>query len=440
MKVSKNARLLLLTLIIVLIPSAASAQNAQGPGEFTTANGLKVIHQRVEGNEVIAVRIYFRGGSRNITDKNAGIETLLLEVAQNGTKNLSKSQINRELARMGTVIESAGTNDYSIIAMRCVRSHFDRSWQILADMLLNPLFEEREVELVRNQLLNALRQENDTPESIVASASDRLLYAAHPYKNRPAGTIESVSKLTAADLKAYHASHLVTSRMLLVAVGDIAREDLKRKVEASFGQLKTGDYKPEPIPAFEHASSPEFHLTDREVQTSYIRGTFAAPSLDHPDYPAMAIMINILQQLFFQEVRVKRNLSYGADATLHTQGANSGFIYVTTQRPNETIRVMFDQIEFLQRQIILEAGLRAIVSGFLTNFYMKLETNDAQAARLAEYEILGGGWQRSLTWIEDVKAVRPEDIQRVARIYLKNFHFAVVGRPEQFDRALFTSK
>ncbi|MCW5967684.1 MAG: insulinase family protein [Blastocatellales bacterium] len=434
----KRNNLVFVALLLIFPMFAVRAQD--GPGEFITSNGLKAIHQHVEGNEVIAVRLYFKGGARNITAENAGIETLMLEVAQRGTKNLSKSRIDRELARMGTVIESAGNYDSSIVAMRCVRQHFDRSWELFSDIILNPVFDNKEIELAREQLLNRLRQENDFPESIVASASDRLLYAAHPYINRPFGTITSISNLTAADLKSYHAQYLKTSRMLLVAVGDIARDNLQRKVEGSFGRLPEGNYKPEPLPAFTTTQTPEFQLTDREVATTYIRGTFAAPSLDNPDYAATAIMINILQQLFYLEVRVKRNLSYGADATLLAQGANSGFVYVTTARPNETIRVMFDQMDFLKRQILIDDGVRAIVNGFLTNYYMKLETNDAQAARLAEYELLGGGWRRALTWIDEVRSVKPADIQRVARTYLKNFHFAVVGRPDQFDRALFNSR
>ena len=435
----------LVALFMLLMMTSSSlgtplAQTTDGPGEFATTNGLRAIHQRVQGNEVIAVRIYFRGGARNITSANAGIETLMLEVAQSGTKSFSKSQLNRELASMGTVIESAGSYDYSIIAMRCVRQHFDRSWQILADVVLNPLFEEKEVELARDQLLNGLRQENDDPETVVSAASERLLFAAHPYINRPTGTLESVARLTAADLKAYHASHLATSRMLLVVVGNVTADDIKRKAEVSFGKLPRGQYKPEPPSGFDHASTPEFQLTERKLLTTYIRGMFAAPPLDSPDYPAMALAMNILQQLFFQEVRVKRNLSYGADATLLAQGTNSGFIYVTTPKPNETIRVMFDQIDFLQRQTLLPEGLRPIASGFLTNYYLKLETNDAQAARLAEDDLLGAGWRRTLTWNDDIRKVTPEDIQRVARTYLKNFHFAVVGEPNQFDRALFTSR
>ncbi len=60
------------------VPSAVSAIDTT---DFTTPNGLKVIHRRVTGNEVVATRVYFRGGSRNINEKNAGIETLLWEVA-----------------------------------------------------------------------------------------------------------------------------------------------------------------------------------------------------------------------------------------------------------------------------------------------------------------------------------------------------------------------
>jgi zinc protease len=408
--------------------------------DFITSNGLKVIHRRVQGNEVVAVQIYFRGGSRNINEKNAGIESLLFEVAQQGTKGFSKSQINRELARMGTVVDAAGGYDYSVVAMKCVRQNFDRSWQLLSDVVLNPLFEEREVALVKDQMINALRQENDIPETQVAKISTNLLYKSHPYINSPDGTIESVRSLTAADLKGHHAKLLQTSRMTVVVVGNLTLDEIKQKVEAGFGKLAKGDYETAAPPLFANAANPEFQMVEKGVATNYIRGTFAAPPLNHPDYPAFYVAVNILGQLFFQEVRVKRNLTYTADATLLSHGANSGFVVVTTPKPNETLLVMFDQIDFLQRNVLREEGLRSLIGGMLTSYYSKLETNDAQAARLAEYELLGGGWRRLQSWIDDLSKVKPEDVQRVSYAYLKNFHFAAIGNPSQFDRDLFMSR
>ncbi len=427
---------------MALAQAAAPAQvaSADSTSEFVTTNGLKTIHREVKANEVVAVQIYFRGGARNFTEKNAGIENLMFEVAQQGTKNFSKSVINRELARTGTIIDSAGGYDFSVIAMRCVRKNFDRSLELLTDMILNPLFDEKELALAKDQTINGLRQQNDSPESSVAILSNKLLDSAHPYFNSPDGTVESVSSLTVADLKTHHAKILGTGRMLVVVVGSITLPEIKQKVEASFGKIPKGDFKNEMVPDFAKASAPEFELVNRPVATNYVRGTFAAPPLDSPDYPAFSVAVDILGQLFFQEVRVRRNLSYGADATLLSNRANSAYLSVTTQKPNETIQVMFDQIEFLKRQTIRGEGLKAIVSGFLTKYYTKLETNDAQAARLAEYELLGGGWRRLITWIDEVNKVKPEDINRVSKAYLKNFHFAVAGNPKEFDKDLFLSR
>lgn len=420
--------------------SSPSVSATDSTTEFTTANGLKVIHRRVTGNEVVATRVYFRGGSRNINEKNAGIETLMWEVAQVGTKNFTKSQINREKDRVGTVITSGGSYDFSVVASLCIRQHFDRTWNLLSDVILNPTFDEKEVALEKDKLINALRQENDDPENQVTSLSDKLLYVTHPYSNRPFGTVETIGKLTAADLKAYHRTQLAASRMLVVIVGNIPLDEIKRKIEASFGKLPQGDYKPGPPPEFKNNTKAELEIIDKVVPTNYIRGTFPAPSIGDPDYPALMVAQTILAQLFKIEVRDKRNLSYAPNIDLSTQATNTGFISVSTPKPNEAIKIMFDQIDLLQRNVLPPAMLTEIVTGFLTTYYRNLETNDSQAARLAEYELLAGNWRKALTWLDDVAKVKPEDINRVANKYLKNYHFAVAGPVKEFDRELFLSK
>jgi zinc protease len=438
--VAVNILLTLAAFAQAAAPGRISAPANGSTTDFVTTNGLKTIHRHVTGNDVVAAQIYFRGGARNVTEKNAGVESLLFEVATEGTKNFSKSEINREMARMGTVIDGDSGYDFSVVEMRCVRQNFERSWQLLTDMILNPACDDKEVALVKDQIISALRQQNDSPENSVALLCNRLLFDSHPYFNSPIGTVESVSSLTSADVKAHHAKLLQTSRMLVVVVGNVSTDEVKRKVEASFGKLQRGEYKHEAPPAFAKASTADFQVVERPVATNYIRGSFAAPPLESSDYAPFSIAVNILQQLFFQEVRVKRNLTYGADATLLTNGANSAFISVTTPKPNEAIRVMFDQIDFMQRQIIREEGLKAIISGFLTNYYNKLEDNGSQAGKLAEYELLGGGWRRDQTWIDEVSKVTPEDVNRVSKKYLKNFHFAVMGDKRQFDRELFMSR
>jgi zinc protease len=422
-------------------PSVQELSSTDGTAELLLPNGVKMIHRQVKGNDVVAIQLYFRGGVRLLNEQNAGIENLILEVATQGTRRTPKSQLNRSLSRMGTVVEAASGYDFSVLAMRCVRPNFDRSWQLLTEMVREPLLDEREVALVRDRIVNGLRQQEDSPDSAVAVLAGRLFYAGHPYRYSPVGTLDSLPRLSVAELRAHHARMLDAQRLLVVTVGSVSIEEMQRKVLTSFGRLPSIGLGSVPtLPPATGSGAPSFQLLEKQVATNYIRGTFAAPPLSHSDYPAFSVTINILQQLFFQEVRVKRNLSYGADVTLLSHAANSAYMTVTTPRPNETLRVMFDQIDFLRRQLIPREPLRAIIGGFLTQYYKKLETNDAQAARLAEYELQGGGWRRLLTWMEETARVTPEDIQRVSRLYLRDFHFAAMGDPAQFDADLFRSR
>src|SRR5215510_3684467 len=98
-RVTSSLMIVALCSLTAFAQAAAPALANETTTDFTTANGLKTIHRHVPGNDVVAVQVYFRGGSRNINEKNAGIETLIFEVAQQGTKNFTKSQLNREIAR-----------------------------------------------------------------------------------------------------------------------------------------------------------------------------------------------------------------------------------------------------------------------------------------------------------------------------------------------------
>jgi predicted Zn-dependent peptidase len=79
------------------------------------------------------------------------------------------------------------------------------------------------------------------------------------------------------------------------------------------------------------------------------------------------------------------------------------------------------------------------VNVFVTHYYQDLETNGSQAALLGRYELVGGGWKEAEDFIDEVRKVTPEDVQRVMRRYVNGIHFAVLGNPAKVDRALFTS-
>jgi predicted Zn-dependent peptidase len=154
----------------------------------------------------------------------------------------------------------------------------------------------------------------------------------------------------------------------------------------------------------------------------------------------MQVAAAMLRDRVFEEVRVKRNLSYAPSAFLSSQAANVGGIYVSAVDANQAIRVMLDEIRRLQTQAVSETDITGVVSQYLTTYYMGQETNAAQAASLAEYELIGGGWRNSFDTIARLRAVTPTDVQRVSQKYMRNIRFVVLGNPAQIDKTVFTGQ
>jgi predicted Zn-dependent peptidase len=424
------------------LKSGTPAQFAEAQAALVTefdVNGLKVLVKRRSGSQSVAAGLFIRGGSGNLTEKNAGIEGLMLDVATEATVGFPRERLRTESARMATIIGSGANYDYSALSMASTRDNFDRSWEIFTDIALRPSFTNEDFERVKSRTVLSLRDDVDSPDSFEQTLLDRMIYAGHPYANSPRGNADIVSKLTVEDVRRYHTQMMQTTRLLLVVVGDLDPATVRGRVTATFGKLPRGNYQPQAVSQLTF-TTPAVEVTQRTLPTNYVQGIFTAPPMTADDIHPMRIASNILAQLVYQEVREKRNLSYAPDAFLNSQGANIGGISVTAVDANQAVRVMLDQISVLQNNSLLPQIISNVVAGYLTNYYIRLETNSAQAGELAQYELIGGGWRNSITIIDRLRAVTPEDVQRVSQKYMRNIRFVVVGNSASIDKNVFLSQ
>ncbi|HEX6123800.1 MAG TPA: pitrilysin family protein [Pyrinomonadaceae bacterium] len=431
-------------LLLALSPALAQAQTVK-PSDFAAqaaavtefeVNGLKVIVKRRNSAPTVAGGLFIRGGARNIDEKNAGIENLMLATAVEAGQKMPRAIVRRELSRLGSAIGSAVSNDYSAISFGSTRANFDRLWEIFTEVTLNPAFTAEDTNQNKERILTGLRETGTSPESALQTIQDRVIYAGHPYANDVMGTPATLARLTPADLRAYHQNIMQTSRLLLVVVGDIDPEQLKGRVASTFGKLPRGDYKEQPLPALDFSKG-TLNVTARALPTNYVQGSFSAPALRDPDYHAMRVATTILQTLVHQEVRVRRQLSYAPSADMNNYAANTANISVSANDANQAVSVMLDQIRLLQNRTLPEGVIDEIASFFLTRHYLAQETSAAQVGELARYELIGGGWRNSFEFLNGVRAVTPDAIRNVANKYMKNIRFAVVGNEAAINRSIF---
>lgn len=395
-------------------------------------SGVKVILRQISGNDVVAANLYLLGGTRQVTAATSGIEPFLLEVSERGTQRYSRDRLRKTMARLGTEIVVAPSADWTVFGIRSTREAFDSTWSVFADRLEHPTLAKSEISLVRNQFLSAVRQRRDDPDASAEFLADSIAFVGHPYSIPTGGTEASISAFDSTALRNYSRSQMVTSRMVLVVVGDIDRAHVEKLVRESLGALPRGTYRwtlPPRVPELPTALAVE----RRQLPTNYLLGYYSGPLADSRDYQTLRVATSVLTGRMFAEIRTRQNLTYDVHAPFLDRAATAGGLYVSTISPDTTLRLMRAAISDLETGLLDRTGLEQLEQQFITEYFLDNETNAAQADFLARSELYQGDYRAADRFVSDLRKVTPEDVQRVVRTYMKGFRFAYVGDPSKLN-------
>lgn len=398
-----------------------------------TVDGIKVIHRRTNTNLFVA-NLYLLGGVHLVTPQTAGIEPMLLELSERGTRKYPGDALRRAMARTGSEIGVGAEDDYTIFGLRTTTDRVDSTWSIFADRLLAPTLAPAEFEFVKRNRVAALAQREDDPDALLEYLADSVAFVGHAYGHSAVGSDRSVAGITLEQLREFHRTRMVKSRLLLVIVGNVPRERIERLVRASLGTLPQGAYEwTVPAPVGPRPGS-NVHIVSRRLPTNYILGWWSGPPAGDPDIPALRVATAILQGSLFAEVRSRRNLTYAVEARFRDRGLVSGGLYVTTTRPDETLRVMKAQLNFLQEETLPNEALGPLIQQFITEYFLDNETSGAQADFLARAELYRGDFRAGDRFVAELRAVTGEDVRRVTSKWMKDLRFTYIGNPSQVNR------
>lgn len=427
----------LLPVLALALPAVLAAQAPPAVTRFTSGD-ITIIHKPITANDVVAVRLYLRGGSGALTPATAGIERFIGAAMTRGTAKYDKDAFARLATVTGTNIRSEVDYDFTAFTVQAVRQHWNEAWDLFTQAALHPTFPAAEVEQVRGQIRDALAQRRDNPDAYLQILADSVFYAGHPYALDPFGTTEVIGRLTREELAQWHARRFTKANLLLVVVGNVSRADIAAKVAAAFGGLpaRGGEAPATTKPV---ASHPGLVTVQQKLPTNYILGVHGAPALSDPAYPALRVATRVLAERLFEEVRTKRNLTYAVSAGVNARAANRGAIYVTAVQPDTTLKVMQTEVRKLQQELVPAARLGQSINVFLTSYLMSQQNNMGQAADLGLWELSGGGWANSATYLDRVRKVTPADVQRAARTYMKGYSFVVLGDSSKVNRGFVTA-
>ncbi len=399
----------------------------------TLPNGLQVVVVLHHEQPAVSVRLLVRAGAAQDPKGKGGVANLTASLLDQGTTTRSAQQIADQIDFIGGDLGTGAVTDLSFVNAIVMKDSFQVGMELVADVARNPSFAPEEIERQKDQVLSSLRVNADDPGYIAGVVFDRLVYGFHPYGLPGSGTEETLAALTRGDLQVFHRQYFVPNNMLLAIVGDVTSDEAFAAAQKAFGAWPRGTL-PAASPVEPPPSARRIVIIDKPdaVQTSIRVGQLAIQR-KHPDYMAWDLAVKILggegANRLHQVLRSQYGLTYGAEADAEARKDAGDFVAETDTRTDTTgqaLRLMIDEFARLARERVGErelADAQAYLSG---SFPLTIETPDQIATQVLNVLFFDLPISEIGSFRERVLAVTPDDVQRVARQYVKPDRLSIV--------------
>lgn len=379
-------------------------------------NGVRVAVEPMPGFHSAAVGLHVTSGSRNERAEQNGIAHFLEHMAFKGTPTRTARAIAEEIEDVGGYINAYTGKEMTGYHAQVLGPDVARAFDVIADIVLNPVFADADIELERNVILQEIGAMLDTPEQAVWEWLSEVAYPDQSFGRSILGPAERVSSFGRQDFLAFTGEHYGPDRMIVTAAGAVDADSFIALVERQLGGLES-----RPRTLFE---PPRFVAGERrmrrKLEQAHVAFAFPAPGTRDPDIHAARIyevaLGGGLSSRLFQEIREKRGLCYTI-GTYFWPHSDAGTLYVFSGTGAEQLRelteVAMDELRraadgFAPDEI--ERARAQMRAGVLMGLETPSDRRDWLARSIAT-------WDR-LPDIDDslarIAAVTGDDVRRVA--------------------------
>ncbi len=441
----------------------ADRSQLPGPGEapeldfpeiqdYQLENGIRVLQVQRGDLPVVSVSLQFDAGYSADPQDQLGAAGLMSAMLDEGTENYDALEFAARAEELGAVISSGSSLDNSSIGLSALSVNLEDSLELLKEAILNPSFDESELERVRSNWLDQIAREKTEPYSLALRNLPPLLYGDnHPYgiPFTGSGTEESISALTADQLRAFHRTWIRPDNAQIVVVGNLSREEIEPLLNNEFGDWDAPDIERPAKELFpvDPVEETVIYLMDKpgSPQSLVIGGHLLPPNQDE-DREELDMAVRILGGNF--NARLNMNLredkgwAYGARASATSAVGQRPLIYYAPVQIDRTV----DSLRELIRETNAYIGetpanieeLTRSKDGILRSLPGRYETNGSVAGTLQDILM----YDRPLDYVDryqnELESMTLEDVQQAANAYLMpgNTIWLIVGDLDEIEQPL----
>jgi zinc protease len=416
------------------------------PNSFKLANGLTVYLVERHNLPVVAAHLVTLSGSCTNPIDKPGLSAFTADMLDEGTASRPTLTIAEDLDRIGTSLHTGSGPDAAWAKMHGLAKTVEPGLAILSDVILNPAFESKEIDRVRNRRLTSLQQENDHPNTIAKRVLYKILYGpenALGYDDE--GTIESTKATSREDMLKFWQTHYVPENSALVIAGDLSADRARTLAEKYFGSWK-GSAPPIEKQGVKHQSERAVYIVKKDAapQTAIRIGTMGMPHSD-PDYVPARVMNTAFGGMFSSRLnmnlREKHGYTYGAGAGFTFLRSPSPFVASSSIRTDVTgpaVHEFFNEIEGMTSRPVSADELTIAKDNIALGLPGMFETSTKVADKTGEIFIHNLPLDYYGKLPGTIDATTAEDVERVAKKYLipENMIVVAVGDKAKIEPEL----
>ncbi|MDF0707063.1 M16 family metallopeptidase [Flagellimonas okinawensis] len=390
------------------------------------SNGLEVVLAKRTGVPTVIINLVADAGYKTDYLSSPGTANLAMNLMDEGTKDKNSLEINEQLQLLGASLSTFSSQDESNVYMSTLKPSLDASLDLFMDVLLNPVFPEKEFERLQKEQINNIKREKSQPITMALRVMNKYLYGEdHPYSSPYTGTgyEETVSKLTREDVVDFYDTWFKPNNSTLIVTGDVEMSELKSKLEKTLGKWKKGDV---PTIAFKEPKTNTkntLYLMNRpESQQSVILAGHLTEKYGDVSEIALEQMVNILGGDFTSRInmnlREDKHWSYGAGGFVMGSKEERPFIVyapVQTDKTAESVTEIRKEIsEFTSTKPATSEELEKVKTNQVLKLPGQWETNssvNSSVRNLIRYNLPDDYYQK---YDQNVRNLSLDDIKKVS--------------------------
>ena len=424
----------LFALGLILSASLAMSVSAAPLGTRTILdNEATLLVAERPGLPMVVMTMIFRSGAAVDPPGKQGVANLTAELVTRGTASYSGQALGEELDFLGTSLSLGAGNDSTTVNLTTLTKNLDKSFALLAEVLLSPTFPQKEFERIRQEIMGGIQSQEEDPGWVANKAFKEHLYPQHPYGRLVSGQSETLAAITPEDIKHYHATYYRPNNAIIAVAGEISQERITALLASHFSDwtargLPESTWPNESVPKAE-----QLYLDKEVVQANIIIG-HTGVARSHPDYYAIMVMNYILGgggfgSRLMDHIREEKGYVYSISSHFSAR-KHPGPFTVSLQTKNENAKRAIEETLAVIRQFIAEGAteqeLEAAKAYFINSFPLRLVSNRDVAGMMQVIEFYGLGLDYPDRYPDLVRSVTLDQVKSAAKEHLQPDQFLQV--------------